>query len=196
MANRFKFTKTTLLDLPIPEHGKRDTYYDTDTPKLALRVTAAGAKTFYVIKRAGSEIVWLKIGGFPDMTVEKARQAALTALSSFANNENPAEVRRAKKKEPTFAELFKEYGERHGIKKRSWAFADSSFSAHLPQLGAALRRSAGTRLVAWQFMHTRCKSCSLILFFLFMIFYIVVFIKSYFFAYFNLRVSPNRYRYN
>ena len=152
MSNRLKFTKTALLGLPLPENGKRVTYYDTDTPKLALRATAAGSKTFYVVKRAGGEIVWLKLGAFPDMTVEQAQKAALTALSAFANNENPAEVRRASKIEPTFAELFKEYGERHGIKKRSWNTDQSLYARHLYSLGSVkitkIRREAISRILS------------------------------------------------
>ena len=43
-----KFSKTTLQALALPEQGKRLTIYDTETPKLALRATAAGTKTFYM----------------------------------------------------------------------------------------------------------------------------------------------------
>ena len=150
--NQFKFTKTSLQCLPVPTTGARVTYYDTETPKLALRVTAAGSKTFYVVKRSGREMVWLKLGAFPDMTVEQARKAALTALSAFANNENPAEVRRARKKEPTFAEMFKEYGERHGIKKKSWATDKSLYANHLKPLCAlkitAIKREALSRILS------------------------------------------------
>lgn len=152
MSNRLKFTKTALVGLPVPEVGKRVTYYDTDTPKLAVRATATGAKTFYVVKRAGREIVWLKLGAFPDMTVEQARNAALTALAAFANNENPAEVRRASKIEPTFAELFKEYGERHGAKKKSWATDQSLYANHLRPLGAlkitTIKKEAISRILS------------------------------------------------
>lgn len=152
MANSVKFTKTTLQNLPLPEAGKRATYYDTETPKLALRVTAAGAKTFYVVKRAGREIVWLKLGAFPDMTVEQAQKAALSALAAFANNENPAEVKRARKQEPTFAELFKEYGERHGINKRSWATDQSLYKNHLQSLAplkiTTIKREAISRILS------------------------------------------------
>jgi integrase len=152
MSSKFKFTKTTLQNIAIPDQGKRVTWYDTEIPKLALRVTASGSKTFYLIKRAGREIVWLKLGTFPDTTVEQARNTAITALSAFANNENPAEVRRASKQEPTFAELFKEYGERHGIKKRSWGTDQSLFKNHLQSLGATkisdIRREGLSRILS------------------------------------------------
>jgi integrase len=51
-------------------------------------------------------MVWLKLGVFPDMTVEQARKSALAALTVFADNNNPAEIKRAAKQEPTFAEVF------------------------------------------------------------------------------------------
>lgn len=133
---KLKFTKTSLGAMIPPEAGKRVTAYDTDIPKLALRMTHAGTKTFYVVKRTGNEMVWLKLGVFPDMTVEQARSAAMTALSAFANNENPADVRRARKQELTFAELFKEYGERHGMKKLSWRTDQSIYANHLQILAA------------------------------------------------------------
>lgn len=131
MPSRFKFTKTAINALPLPPPGTRATYYDVETPKLALRVTSSGSKSFYVVKRAGNEMVWLKLGSFPDTLVEQARNAALAALAAFAGNENPAEIRRATKKEPIFSEFFQEYGERHGKKKRSWHSDQSIYTNHL-----------------------------------------------------------------
>lgn len=119
-TNRFKFSKTAIQNLPLPKPGKRSTYYDEAQPKLALRVTATGTKTFYVIKRAGAEMVWYKLGSFPDMTVEQAGIEAAKTLGAFAAESNPAEARRAAKGMPTLNKFFKEYGERHGCKKRSW----------------------------------------------------------------------------
>lgn len=121
MTNRIKFSKEKLERLPLPPAGKRATYYDTKVPKLALRVTAAGAKTFYVIKRAGHEMVWFKLGAFKDdLTVEQAQDKAEATLGQFAKEDNPAAARRAAKGMLTFAAFFKEYGERHGSKKKSW----------------------------------------------------------------------------
>jgi len=104
-----RFTKTTLSNLALPAVGKRDSYFDTEVPKLALRVTHAGAKTFYVVRRTGVQVVWLKIGVFPDMTVEQARKAAMNVLSEFAKGGNPAAVKRAVKAEPTFSEAFEQF---------------------------------------------------------------------------------------
>ncbi len=108
MAN-VRFTKTGLLELETPEAGKRVTIYDTDTPKLAIRITSAGTKTFYVVKRAGASMAWVKLGTFPDMTVEKARVEAQKVLGEFAGGVNPAVVKRAIREEPTFQAVLDEY---------------------------------------------------------------------------------------
>lgn len=107
--NRIKFGKTALLALALPEPGKRLTMYDTEVPKLALRVTAAGTKTFFVVKRAGASMAWVKLGTFPDMTVEQARNEATKALGEFASGNDPAAAKRIIRGEPTFAEAFESF---------------------------------------------------------------------------------------
>ena len=134
-STRFQFNKERILALPTPATGTRATYYDTKTTGLQLRVTPAGVKTFSMYRRTkggGPERVTL--GRFPAMTVEQARKAASTVNAEIENGANPAEVKRALKSEPTFAEMFKEYGERHGIKKRSWTTDQSLYANHLQSL--------------------------------------------------------------
>jgi integrase len=116
MSERFNFTKTALTALPAAPARQRVTFYDTKTPKLALRTTAAGTKTFYVVKRVGASMVWVKLGKFPDMTVEQARDEAAKALGEFATGENPAAIKRALKVEPTFSEAMADFLE--GKRKR------------------------------------------------------------------------------
>ncbi|MGY3944285.1 tyrosine-type recombinase/integrase [Aeromonas tecta] len=106
---KFKFTKTALLSLAPPESGKRSTVYDSEVQKLAVRITAAGSRTFYVVKRAGASIAWIKLGSFPEMTVEQARNEAQKILGEFAAGANPAEARRAIREEPTFTEMFEQF---------------------------------------------------------------------------------------
>ncbi len=131
--NRLKFAKERLEKIPLPVAGKRATYYDTDVPKLALRVTHSGAKSFYIVRRAGREMVWFKLGVFPDMTVEQSRKEAAKVLAAFAGEANPATARRAAKGMPTFAEFFKEYGERHGQMKKSWRDDKQRYRDYLEQ---------------------------------------------------------------
>ena len=131
MSNRFRFTKTSLEKLPMPASGVRSTYYDQDISKLALRVTSAGTRTFYIVKRVGADMVWFKLGVFPEMTVEQARKAGEVALGNFAGQENPAEIRRVAKGMPTLAEFFLEYGKRHGQKKLAWRDDQQRFRDYL-----------------------------------------------------------------
>lgn len=118
---KFRFTKTALQSLPLPDAGKRETHYDAEIPKLALRVTAAGAKTFYVVRRKPGGVDWVKLGSFAEMSVEQARKAALNVLGEYADGGNVAEARRQMKGTLTLNEFFVEFGTKHGQKKRSWA---------------------------------------------------------------------------
>ena len=108
-SNHQKLTKTLLSGLAAPEVGKRKVIYDTETPKLAMRMTHTGVRAFYVVKRLGSAMVWLKLGTFPDMTCEQARNEAGKVLGEFAKGDNPAAVKRAVKAELTFGEAFDDF---------------------------------------------------------------------------------------
>ncbi len=116
-AERIDFSKARLNDLKPPEpkpaakageRGRptRRVVYDTKVPKLALRVTSAGTKTFYVVRRTGGTMTWLKLDPFPQMTVEQARKKAEQVLGEFAGGTNPAEAKRAVKGEWSFADAF------------------------------------------------------------------------------------------
>lgn len=99
-------TKPLLAGLTPPATGKRLTINDTKVPKLAVRMTHAGVRTFYVVKRAGASVAWIKLGVFPDMTIEQARKEAQKVLGEFAAGANPAAVKRAIRAEWTFSEAF------------------------------------------------------------------------------------------
>ena len=146
---RTKLTKSFLQALEPPHAGKRLTIYDTDVPKLAIRITSTGSMTWYVIKRVGGEMVWLKLGTFPDMSVDNARTEAQKVLSEFVQDRNPAAVKRATKAELTFAELFKLYGERHGKNKLSWKDDQQRFATYLEKpLGKAKITSIDRQSIA------------------------------------------------
>lgn len=110
MDNRFKFTKTKLQQLPAPENGRAN-YYDEIVQKLAVRVTAAGTKSFYVIKRDGAKMAWHKLGTFPDMTVEDARDAAESSLGDFAKGNSPVKAKQVAKLRITLGRAFDKYME-------------------------------------------------------------------------------------
>lgn len=146
MSSKINFTKEALQALSRPEAGKRAVYLDSKTSGLQVRVTDTGAKTFSVYRRTkGGRPERVTLGRFPAMTVEQARKLAARINAEIEEGANPAEVKRAHKEEPTFAELFKEYGERHGNKKRSWHSDESIYRNHLEKPLAERKLSAITR---------------------------------------------------
>lgn len=108
MANRIRFKKEVLEALPAPEKG-RSTYYDDQVQKLAVRVTSAGTKTFYVITRDGDSVAWLKLDTFPNMTVEIARKEAQKHLGDFAKGASPVKAKRVEKQRLTLGQAFDNY---------------------------------------------------------------------------------------
>lgn len=145
MDNEVNFTKELLQSLPIPEAGKRAIYLDKKTTGLQIRVTSTGTKTFSIFRRIkGGQPERVTLGRFPAMTIEQARKLAARINAEIEEGASPAQVKRVKRQEPTFAELFEEYGDRHGKKKRSWATDQSLYTNHLKPL-TRLKISAVTK---------------------------------------------------
>ena len=146
-ANHQKFTKTLLSGLVAPAAGKRQVIYDTEIPKLAMRITPTGVRAFYVVKRLGGAMVWLKLGTFPDMTCEQARNEAGKVLGEFAKGENPAAVKRAVKAELNFGEAFDDFLERKR-KRDGSALSDKTKRDYKDLLRLYLDGIKGKRLSA------------------------------------------------
>lgn len=153
-----RFTKTALQNIALPDPGKRLTLYDDDVTKLALRVTHSGTKTFYVVKRAGGGMAWVKLGGFPEMTVEQARKAAAGVLAEFASGANPAEAKRAFKGIPTLTEFFKEYGAKHGKQKLSWRDDEQRFKTWIKPVCGVKKITEITRADVASILHRAEKA--------------------------------------
>jgi len=123
MTVRIRFTKSGLSALPLPKEGARTNVYDTEVRKLAIRLTATGTRTFYVVKRDGLSMAWVRLGTFPDMTAEGARKAAERALGDFAKGINPAMAKREERQKQTLGEAYEQFHVLHikprGIKSAS-----------------------------------------------------------------------------
>lgn len=134
MSNRINFTKEA-IEAILPPPKDRATYYDTNKRAfgLQLRVTSNGAKTFSVFRRVkGGNPERITLGPFPLVTVEQARKQAALIGAAIANGENPAQVKRAHKAEPTFGDLFEEYIERHAKpNKVTWKEDQQRFNQYL-----------------------------------------------------------------
>jgi len=105
------FTKAGIDNLPPPESG-REYHYDVKIPGLSVCVTAAGRKTFYVVRRVGGKVEYIRIGGWPDFSVENARKQAEQINGTVAKGINPNDARRAARKAVTLGSVFEDYIER------------------------------------------------------------------------------------
>jgi integrase len=144
MTNRINFTKAVIDDLPIPSPGSRDTYHDSKTAGLQLRITSAGIITFSLyrrIKRGSPERITL--GRYPQMTIQQAREKAAEINLAIAKGANPGEIERGRKAESTFADLFNIYLERHSkLNKKTWRKDEQHFRQFLEKPLGKLKLSA------------------------------------------------------
>jgi integrase len=136
MANdgnhRVNFTKKTLDRLELPAEGKRLRIYDLQTKGLLVDVTAAGSKTFYCRRKIKGVSNWQRIGPYPEISIEQARGFAAQINAEVAKGVNPGDLRKALRQEPTLAELFSEYIERHAKKSRkTWTVMLQDFERNL-----------------------------------------------------------------
>lgn len=137
----FSFTKSALTD--IEPTGKRAWYRDTKTQGLALCVTPAGSKTFYVIRRVAGmgrkgNTEFLRLGAFPDITVEQARTAAREKLRTLNAGESVRAAATARKEELTVGDLWEIWRAERAVGpnpeqpiKRSWKKDQRLFDCHL-----------------------------------------------------------------
>ncbi|WP_186165070.1 tyrosine-type recombinase/integrase [Burkholderia gladioli] len=117
------FTKAAIEALPLPEKGWKY-YYDTKVSGLAIGVGASGVKTFVLYRKVNRKPERIKIGRYPDLTVDKARAAATNLNADIANGTNPAELKRVRRAEMTFGDLFEQYYKNHAVPHKKTADED------------------------------------------------------------------------
>lgn len=135
------FTKTALAALQPTD--KRRWYRDSKTQGLALCVTPAGSKAFYCIRRVAGmgrrgNTEFIRLGAFPDLTVEQARAAAREKLRTLNAGESVRAGALAKKEELTVADLWQLWESERSVGpnpagpiKRSWRKDQRIYDCHL-----------------------------------------------------------------
>jgi integrase len=78
--------------------GTRQVIWDVMMPGMAVRVSALGKVSFYVVKRrtGDAQPTWSRLGGYPVMTLGKARDAAREAIEALMAGQSPKETAKAK----------------------------------------------------------------------------------------------------
>lgn len=111
-TNRLDFTKREIDRLPRPSSGV--TYcYDTQVKGLALSIGTTGRKSFLLYRKIKGKPERIKIGPYPDISIEQARKSATVLNADIAQDANPADAGRNKRDEMTLTQLFKKYYEQH-----------------------------------------------------------------------------------
>ena len=131
-THKLNFTKAALLKAPLPPKGKLNYYKDLREAGLELIASSGGARTFYLYRKINGKAERIKLGKFPDLSVENARKAAQKNKGLIASGINPNEEKRRVRDEHTFKALFDEYMERYSkIHKKSWQYDINEVNKHL-----------------------------------------------------------------
>jgi integrase len=132
--NRFNFTKAALEGIAPAE--RRAYVYDTRTRGLAVRIEPTGQKAFYLYRRVNGKPTMLKLGLFPEMSIENARDEISKVNVAIRGGADPAKARRAQRVEMTFSKLFDWYIENHAKPtKKTWYEDEKQNRRYLAALG-------------------------------------------------------------
>lgn len=120
MSDQFRFTQKRIRDLAPPAEGRAE-YVDTDQPKLRVRVTSSGHKSFAVLtKDRAGEARRITLGSWPTMSVETAREEAGKVLGKILNGIDPvAEKRKVRAESMTLGELLSRYLDGRDLKPKT-----------------------------------------------------------------------------
>ncbi|UFH54796.1 site-specific integrase [Spirosoma sp. KNUC1025] len=108
------FRKDALIQLQAS--SKRYYMSDQKVRGLRLAVYPSGIKTFILYRKVKGVPERIKIGRFPDITIEQARSEAQRLISLITLGQTPHKDRIAERKALTFRELYEHYYEQHAIK--------------------------------------------------------------------------------
>lgn len=128
---KFAFTVALLNSLKSPAAG-RTWVYDTKAPGLAFMVTDKGARAFYLYRRVQGRPERIRIGGFPDLSIEQARKLAAKLNADIAQGQDPQAERRRAREEWTLEVLFQHYLDTHAkLHKKTWEDDQAQFDRYL-----------------------------------------------------------------
>ena len=102
-----------------PDPSRQVDYWDTKLPRFGLRVSPGGRKSWIVFYRHNGRPRRLTLGACRHMKLADARVKANEALRTLEKGTDPAAVKVQERRAETFAELAREYVERHAKHKRS-----------------------------------------------------------------------------
>ncbi len=140
-----KITQRIIKNLDAPERGSK-IVWDSELKGFGVRITAAGAVTFFLNYRAHGRQRRYKLGHAPEWTPDAARaEAARLKPRIDSEGYDPLAEKQRARGEPTFRDLEKEYLERHYSAEAS---ANSKRNDRQMLDGVILPRLGGLRVKA------------------------------------------------
>lgn len=128
---RLTFNKTRLTELPIPTKGRKY-YYDDRTPGFAFCITDKGKRAFYYCAKVRGRSIRTKIGPFPGLTVEQARDIAAKKTGGVAEGVDPR--RPSHSDESTVKDLFDHWFQHAKLRKKTWKDDERIFNKYFVRL--------------------------------------------------------------
>ena len=98
-------TETAVAEAGAPAAGRLE-LWDRGLPGFGLRVTDKGRKSWQLMYRFGGRKRRMTLGGYPALSLEHARDAALEALRDLAKGRDPAAERATMTGGPLTIEAF------------------------------------------------------------------------------------------
>jgi len=141
---RERLTLERIRRFSCPPDKQQAFLFDTEAPRLALRVTAAGAKSFIFEAKLNRQTIRRTIGDPAAWSLEEAREEARRLQTLVDKGEDPRELDRAKReaKEAVIQE-------REAAKTYTLAALFNDYAAHLEKQGKA----GSARCARSQFKH-------------------------------------------
>jgi len=118
--NAFAFTHSRLEAINPPKTG-RDSYRDTKVAGLTFVITANASKSFYFYKRINGKPTRLRIGSYPDTSIDDARKEAQKFTGEIVKGGNPHQAKRTKNNAVTLEDLFNYWLDSYAkVHKKTW----------------------------------------------------------------------------
>jgi len=93
MSKRINLTQAVVAKLDPPKNG-RDNYRDTKARGLVVTVTSNGTKSYYLYRRVKGRPSRILLGHYPAMSVELARERAVTTYAEIIGGADPNDEKR------------------------------------------------------------------------------------------------------
>ncbi|WP_374290367.1 tyrosine-type recombinase/integrase [Desulfovibrio desulfuricans] len=154
-----KLTKRAVEGLQA--NGTRYEVRDDDLKGFVVRVGVTGERSFYFVYRAGkgrvAPLKRLRLGAFPTMTVEQAREIAKQKAAQVALGEDPAEQVKEGKTALTIKMAFAVFFEQHDTKIK----ASTSEAYHRIAEQYVIPNMGSLKVAAVQYRHVAALHCAM-----------------------------------